>query len=137
MIHGIQVVHVADPDDRVFTFDSRLAIKINESLENPAPTEEDVNEIDECEEIVEQGDEPLDLHVLHEYEQSLLDVISDGNLIDYSTVLEYCVKRNCAENSARPHNAPDAVIESSPFVAVTRSNGGDVALKKKNCCMDV
>jgi hypothetical protein len=42
-------VDVADPDDRVFAFDSRLAVKLNEPLENPAPKEDDVNEFDECE----------------------------------------------------------------------------------------
>ncbi|KAK4006503.1 hypothetical protein OUZ56_011657 [Daphnia magna] len=81
-------VDVADPGDQVFTFDSRLASKLNEPLENPAPTDDDVNEIDECEEVEDQGDDPLDVNAIDEYEQRLLNLISDGNLNDYSTALE-------------------------------------------------
>ncbi len=42
-------VDVADPDDQVFNFDLLLASRLNEPLENPAPTENDINEIYECE----------------------------------------------------------------------------------------
>ncbi|KAK4012167.1 hypothetical protein OUZ56_021266 [Daphnia magna] len=100
-------VDVADPDDRVFAFafDSRLAAKLNEPLENPAPKEDDVNEFDECEELEDEGNDPLDRNVLDEYEQSLLNVISEGQLNDYSSLLEKCVLRN--ENSPRPHNDPE------------------------------
>ncbi|KAK4021899.1 hypothetical protein OUZ56_007388 [Daphnia magna] len=44
-------VDVADPDDQLLICDSRLTSKPNEPLENPAPTDDDVNEIDECEEV--------------------------------------------------------------------------------------
>ncbi|XP_045023267.1 uncharacterized protein LOC123466338 [Daphnia magna] len=122
-------VDVADPDDRVFAFDSRLAAKLNEPLENPAPKEDDVNEFDECEELEDEGNDPLDRNVLDEYEQSLLNVISEGQLNDYSSLLEKCVLRN--ENSPRPHNDPENVIHNSAFVVVTRSNGSQVAFKKR------
>ncbi len=42
-------VDVADPDDQVFNFDLLLASRLNEPLENPAPTEDDINEFHECE----------------------------------------------------------------------------------------
>jgi hypothetical protein len=42
-------VDVADPDDHVFNFDLLLASRLNELLENPAPTEDDINEFNECE----------------------------------------------------------------------------------------
>ncbi len=61
-------VDVADPDDRVFAFDSRLAAKLNEPLENPAPKEDDVNEFDECEEVEDEGNDPLDRRIkLHSH----------------------------------------------------------------------
>jgi hypothetical protein len=41
-------VDVADPDDQVFNFDLLLASRLNEPLENPAPTEDDINEFHEC-----------------------------------------------------------------------------------------
>jgi hypothetical protein len=94
-------------------------------LENPAPTEDDVNEFDECVEVEDEGSDLLDSSVLDEYEQSLLNVISEGQLNDYSTLLEKCVLKN--ENGARPHNHPENVIHNSPFVFVTRSNGSQVA----------
>ncbi len=123
-------VDVADPVvDQVFAFDSRLAAKLNEPLENPVSKEDDVNEFEECEEVEDEGNDPLDSNVLEEYEQSLLNVISEGQLNDYSTLLEKCVLRN--ENSARPHNDPENVIHNSAFVVVTRSNGSQVAFKKK------
>jgi hypothetical protein len=86
-------------------------------------------------EVQYEGD-PLDNNVLYEYKQSLLNVIchlisSDGNLNDYSTILEKCLVRNCAANSTRLHNEPEALIHSSPFVVVTRSNGCQVASKKR------
>jgi hypothetical protein len=123
-------VDVADPVvDQVFAFDSRLAAKLNEPLENPAPIEDDVNEFEKCEEVEDEGNDPLDSNGLDEYEQSLLNVISEGQLNDYSTLLENCVLRN--ENSARPHNDPENVIHNSAFVVVTRSNGSQVAFKKR------
>ncbi len=42
-------VDVADPDDQVFNFYLLLASRLNEPLENPAPTEDDINEFYECE----------------------------------------------------------------------------------------
>ena len=39
--------------------------------------------------------------------------------------------RNCAANSTRLHKEPEALIHSSPFVVVTRSNGCQVAFKKE------
>ncbi len=41
-------VDVADPDDQVFNFDLLLASRLNELLENPAPTQDDINEFKEC-----------------------------------------------------------------------------------------
>lgn len=93
------------------------------------PKEDDVNEFDECEELEDEGNDPLDRNVLDEYEQSLLNVISEGQLNDYSSLLEKCVLRN--ENSPRPHNDPENVIHNSAFVVVTRSNGSQVAFKKR------
>lgn len=41
-------VDVADPDDQVFNFDLLLASRLNEPLENPVPTEDNINEFHEC-----------------------------------------------------------------------------------------
>ena len=43
---------LADPDSLIYNFDLRLASKLSESLEAPLPTDEDVIEFDECEEMV-------------------------------------------------------------------------------------
>ncbi len=52
-------VCLADPDSLIHNFDLRLASKLSESLEAPPPTDEDVLEFDECEEVVYEGENTL------------------------------------------------------------------------------
>ena len=85
-------VHLDDPDDRVFSFDPRLAAKLANSFESPPPTDDDANEFEACEEVEYEGEDPLDSNLVDAYEQSLLKSISNAQIIDYSSLLEklYC-----------------------------------------------
>ena len=74
-----------DSDDKVFSFDPRLAIKLSESLEAPAPTDDDAFEFDECEEVACEGEDTF--NIIDSYEKSLLQSIDGAQLTDYSSLL--------------------------------------------------
>jgi hypothetical protein len=63
-------VCLGDSDDKIFNFDARLAFKLSESLEAPAPTDDDAFEFDECEEVACEGEDTFNF--IDSYEKSLL-----------------------------------------------------------------
>ena len=121
-------VLLSDPDLKVYSFDPRLASKWGESLEAPAPTDEDAFEFDDCEEIALEGEDPC--NIIDSYEESLLKSIEGAQLTDFSSLLESRVIKFCEKQNDRPVRDIDQEILSSPFVIVTRDDGTVVTFKK-------
>ena len=121
-------VLLSDSDEKVYSFDPRLASKWSESFEAPAPTDEDAFEFDDCEEFAYEGEDPCD--ILDSYEESLLKRIEGAQLTDFSSLLESRVIKYCEKQNEMPVRDVDHEILSSPFVVVTRDDGTVVTLKK-------
>ena len=126
-------VLLSDSDEKVYSFDPRLASKWSESFEAPAPTDEDAFEFDDCEEFAYEGEDPCD--ILDSYEESLLKRIEGAQLTDFSSLLESRVIKYCEKQNEMPVRDVDHEILSSPFVVVTRDDGTVVTLKKNYYCL--
>ncbi|EFX63864.1 hypothetical protein DAPPUDRAFT_334896 [Daphnia pulex] len=120
-------VCLGDSDDKIFNFDARLAFKLSESLEAPAPTDDDAFEFDECEEVACEGEDTFNF--IDSYEKSLLKSIEGAQLTDYSSLLESRLIKYCEKE--KPVRDTDQEILSSPFIVITREDGAVVTFKKQ------
>lgn len=93
-------VCLGDSDDKIFNFDARLAFKLSESLEAPAPTDDDAFEFDECEEVACEGEDTFNF--IDSYEKSLLKSIEGAQLTDYSSLLESRLIKYCEKEKEKP-----------------------------------